>query len=250
MRHFGVLFFAGFFLLAVMLEAQTSVPAKPVLVIFETELGKITMEVDMVHAAITGENFLKYVDGKFYDGGIINRAVRPDNTTRHDVEIQVIQFQINPERNRDQFPPIPMELTSVTGLKHVNGSLSMARSGPDTARASFSIPIGDQPKMDFGGKRNADGQGFAVFGRVVDGMDVVKRIHSSPTLSAGQRGAYGTETLEPPIGDVDTHRKMQSKKRVSTFESRHADNGISLKTSISCDRPDFWPDFCLNGNSL
>jgi peptidyl-prolyl cis-trans isomerase A (cyclophilin A) len=207
MKVSGILFFAAVLFLSGSARAQAPAPAKPVLVTFETELGKITMEVDVVHAPITGENFLKYVDGKFYDGGIINRAVRPDNTTRHDVEIQVIQFQINPERNRDQFPPIPMERTSVTGLKHVNGALSMARSGPDTARASFSIPIGDQPEMDFGGKRNADGQGFAVFGRVVEGMDVVKKIQAAHTLPAGQRGAYSTETLDPPIKVFKAYRK-------------------------------------------
>jgi len=207
MKNFGIVSFAAVLLLSISLRAQTPAPAKPVLVIFETELGKITMEVNVVHAPITGENFLKYVDGKFYDGGIINRAVRPDNTTRHDVEIQVIQFQINPERNREQFPPIPLERTSVTGLKHRNGALSMARNGPDTARASFSIVIGDQPEMDFGGKRNADGQGFSVFGRVVKGMDVVKKIQAAHTLPAGQRGAYGTETLDPPIKLLKAYRK-------------------------------------------
>ena len=188
---------------AVLASAQTTMP-KPVLVVMETELGAITMEIDVARAPVTGENFLKYVDGKFYDGGVINRAVRPDNTTRKDVEIQVIQFQIDPARRKEQFPPIPMERTSVTGLKHVSGALSMARSGPDSATASFSIPIGDQPEMDFGGKRNADGQGFAVFGRVVAGMDVVKKIHASPT---GQRGAYGTESLEPPIKILKAYRK-------------------------------------------
>jgi peptidyl-prolyl cis-trans isomerase A (cyclophilin A) len=183
---------------------QDPAAQKPVVVIFETELGNITMDVDVVHAPITGQNFLKYVDGKFYDGGVVNRAVRPDNTTRHDVEIQVIQFQINPARRREQFPAIPMERTSVTGLKHVSGALSMARSGPDTATASFSIPIGDQPEMDFGGKRNADGQGFAVFGRVIEGMDVVKKIQASHT---GTAGAYGTETLDPPIKVIKAYRK-------------------------------------------
>jgi peptidyl-prolyl cis-trans isomerase A (cyclophilin A) len=207
MRNFGLFCFTLLCLVSVMLDAQTPVAAKPVLVIFETELGKITMEVDVVHAPITGENFLKYVDAGFYNGGIINRAVRPDNTTRHDVEIQVIQFQINPERNREQFPPIPMERTNVTGLRHVNGSLSMARSGPDTARASFSIVIGDQLEMDFGGRRNADGQGFAVFGRVADGMDVAQKIQAAHTLPAGQRGAYGTETLDPPIKVLKAYRK-------------------------------------------
>src|SRR5205085_8786337 len=138
-------------------------PATTVIVVFETGKGTLEIEVDAAHAPLSAANFLKYVDGGFYDGGAINRAVRPDNTVRHDVEIQVIQFQIARARQRDQFPPVPLERTSVTGLKHVDGAVSMARSGPDTATGSFSIVIGDQPEMDFGGKRNPDGQGFAVF---------------------------------------------------------------------------------------
>ena len=184
---------------------QAAPPApKPVVVVFETELGAITMEVDVAKAPITAENFLKYVDGKFYDGGMINRSVRPDNTRRRDVEIQVIQFQSDPARRREQFPAIPIERTSVTGLKHVDGALSMARNGPDTATTSFSITIGAQPSMDFGGARNADGQGFAVFGRVIGGTDVVKKIHQSKT---GTTGAYGTESLDPPIKIISAKRK-------------------------------------------
>src|SRR5215510_13680923 len=90
-------------------------------VVFETGKGAIEIEVDAAHAPQSAANFLKYVDGKFYDGGTINRAVRPDNTVRHDVEIQVIQFQIDRERRREQFPPIPLERTSVTGLTHLDG---------------------------------------------------------------------------------------------------------------------------------
>jgi len=180
-------------------------PAKPpVAVVFETELGNIVMEIDVARAPVTAENFLKYVDGKFYDGGVVNRSVRPDNTTRKDVEIQVIQFQSDRARRSEMFPPIPLERTSVTGLSHVNGALSMARSGPDSATSSFSIMIGDQPELNFGGKRNADGQGFAVFGRVVGGMDVVKKIQASKT---GTTGAYGTETLDPPIRIARAYRK-------------------------------------------
>jgi peptidyl-prolyl cis-trans isomerase A (cyclophilin A) len=182
---------------------QAQAPS-PVLVVFETELGSITMAIDVAHAPVTAKNFLRYVDEKFYDDGVINRAVRPDNTVRHDVEIQVIQFQVNPARRRDQFPPIPMESTSTTGLKNVDGALSMARNGPDTATASFSIAIGDQPELDFGGKRNPDGQGFAVFGRVVAGMDVVRKIQAAHT---GTTGAYRTETLEPPIKITRAYRK-------------------------------------------
>ena len=182
----------------------THLREQPIHVIFETELGSITMEVDRSHAPITSANFLKYVDGKYYNGGMINRAVRPDNTVRHDVEIQVIQFQSDPARETDLFAPIPLERTSATGLKHLNGTISMARNGPDTAQASFSILIGDQPEMNFGGRRNPDGQGFAVFGRVISGMDIVKKIHQSHT---GTDGEYKTETLDPPIKIIRAFRK-------------------------------------------
>ena len=184
------------------LLAQSS--ASPVVVILETELGTITMEIDVAKAPVTAANFLKYVDGKFYDGGVVNRSVRPDNTTRKDVEIQVIQFQSDTARNRERFAPIPLERTNVTGLRHADGALSMARSGPDSATSSFSIMVGDQFELDFGGKRNADGQGFAVFGRVTAGMDVVKKIHASKT---GTDGAYRTETLDPPIKVLRAYRK-------------------------------------------
>jgi len=179
-------------------------PQASALVVFETEKGAIEIEVDTERAPRSAANFLKYVDGKFYDGGTINRAVRPDNTVRHDVEIQVIQFQIDRERRREEFPPIPLERTSVTGLKHLDGAVSMARNGPDTATASFSIVIGDQPEMDFGGRRNPDGQGFAVFGRLVRGMDVVKTIQALPT---GMSGPYGRESLDPPIRILKAYRR-------------------------------------------
>jgi len=189
--------------LAGTIGAARQTPPVPV-VIVETEKGTIEIEVDPVHAPVTSSNFLKYVEGGFYAGGDVNRAVRPDNTVRHDVEIQVIQFQIARARERDQFPPIPLERTSVTGLKHLDGTVSMARGGPDTATASFFVCIGNQPELDFGGRRNADGQGFAAFGRVVRGMDVVKAIQASHT---GAAGAYGTETLEPPIRILRASRK-------------------------------------------
>jgi peptidyl-prolyl cis-trans isomerase A (cyclophilin A) len=192
-------------LLAVACLGAAAAPQPPqnTVVVFETEKGAIEMEADAVRAPISAANFLKYVDAKFYDGGSVNRAVRPDNTVRHDVEIQVIQFQIDAAR-REQFPAIPLERTSVTGLKHLDGTLSMARTGRDTATGSFSIVIGDQPEMDFGGRRNPDGQGFAAFGRVVRGMDVVKAIQASPT---GRRGPYGTESLDPPIRILKAYRR-------------------------------------------
>ena len=184
--------------------SQTSEQRQTSIVVFETEKGTIDVEVDSARAPVTATNFLRYVDGGFYDGGSVNRSVRPDNTVRHDVAIQVIQFQIDSARRGEQFPPVPLERTNVTGLRHIDGALSMARNGPDTAMASFSIVIGDQPEMDFGGRRNPDGQGFAVFGHVTGGMDVVKVIQASPT---GPEGPYGTESLLPPIKVLKAYRR-------------------------------------------
>ena len=167
--------------------------ASPVQVVLDTELGRVTIDVDVAHAPVTAANFLKYVQGGFYDGGRFHRTVRPDTETRTDVPIQVVQAGIDPMRAPNAFPPIPLERTSVTGLKHVEGALSMARGAPDSASSDFFICIGDQPALDFAGPRNADGQGFAVFGRVVAGMDVVRRIQAAPVREK-------TQNLAPPIG--------------------------------------------------
>jgi peptidyl-prolyl cis-trans isomerase A (cyclophilin A) len=166
--------------------------AAPVNVVLETELGPITIEVEGARAPITTANFLKYVHGGFYDGGRFHRTVRPNTETRADVPIQVVQGGIDPAKRAQGFPAIPLERTSATGLKHLDGTISMARDGADSARSDFFICIDDQPSLDFGGPRNADGQGFAAFGRVTAGMDVVRRIQAAPVAGA-------TQNLAPPI---------------------------------------------------
>ena len=164
--------------------------AKPVRVLFHTSLGDIEVEVDPVHAPITTANFLKYVNAGLYNGGEFHRTVTMQNQPQNQTKIEVIQAGIPPNREKDAFPPIALERTNQTGIKHKDGAISMARDQPDTATADFFICIGDQPELDFGGKRNPDGQGFAAFGRVVRGMDVVRKIQASP--ADGQR-------LTPPI---------------------------------------------------
>ena len=166
-------------------------------VILETEVGEIEIEVDTVRAPVTAANFLKYVDGGFYDGGRFHRTVKPDNQPDNAVKIEVIQAGASAARVREFFPPIPLEPTGTTGLTHADGVISMARTQPDSARDQFFICIGNQPELDFGGKRNADGQGFAAFGRVVRGMDVVRRIQAAPA-----RG----QTLTPPVPIVRARR--------------------------------------------
>jgi peptidyl-prolyl cis-trans isomerase A (cyclophilin A) len=163
---------------------------EPVRVLIVTELGEIEVEVDTARATLTAANFLRYVDLGRYDGGQFHRTVKMDNQPANDVKIEVIQASVSAEREKDDFPPIPLERTTSTGLSHRDGTISMARDGPDTATSSFFFCIGDQLELDFGGKRNPDGQGFAAFGRVVRGMDVVRKIQASPAEE---------QRLTPPI---------------------------------------------------
>jgi peptidyl-prolyl cis-trans isomerase A (cyclophilin A) len=107
---------------------------------------------------------------------------------------------MNQARAMQKLPSIALERTSVTGLKHLDGTISMARGGADTASDGFFICIGDQPELDFGGKRNADGQGFAAFGRVVAGMDIVKAIQAAAV-------APNSQNIRPPIPIVKAYRK-------------------------------------------
>src|SRR5439155_15995203 len=175
----------------------------------------MTLEIDTAHAPITATNFLRYVDQGFYDGGEFHRAVRPDNEVRKDVPIQIVQARINPGGLGQAFPPIPLERTSVTGLTHRSGTVSMARDvtptrpGPDTATSEFFISIGDQPLLDDGGARSPDGLGFAAFGRVTAGMDVVRMIQASPTppSTAATKFAAQGQTLVPPIKILRAHRR-------------------------------------------
>ncbi len=159
-------------------------------VLIQTLRGDIVVEVDTARAPATAANFLRYVDAGMYDGARFHRTVRAGNQAGQTAPIAVIQAGVNPNRVPNGFPPITLERTSVTGLRHLDGVISMARDGPDTATSDFFICIGDQPSLDYGGKRNADGQGFAAFGRVVKGMAVVRRIQGAP--ADGER-------LTPPI---------------------------------------------------
>jgi peptidyl-prolyl cis-trans isomerase A (cyclophilin A) len=185
---------------AVSLVAQTAppVPAQLVQLKVETELGAIVLALDSARAPATVANFLKYVDAGHYDGGTFHRTVTMDNQPESAVKIQVVQAGVNPEQSRNGFGAIPLERTSITGLKHVDGTVSMARGAPDSATSGWFICIEDQPSLDFGGARNPDGQGFAAFGRVIAGMDVVRKIQQAPS-SADRTTNQAAQRLTPPI---------------------------------------------------
>ena len=154
--------------------------AQPVRVKVQTEFGAFVIQVDPGVAPVTVANFLRYVDGGHLDGALVYRIVSLANQgpeTAH--KIEVVQWGMRlPEGREPPFPPIAHETTRTTGLKHRDGTVSMARAAPGTAASEFFICIGDQPELDFGGRRNPDGQGFAAFGQVVEGMDVVRTIHA------------------------------------------------------------------------
>jgi len=146
-------------------------------VIIKTAMGDIVAEIYTDKAPVTATNFLKLTDKGVYNQGNASfyRVVRLDNQPNSPVKIEVIQGGLN---ERDSEAAIAHETTDKTGIRHTDGVLSMARSKPGTASSEFFICIGDQPELDFGGKRNPDGQGFAAFGKVIEGMDVVRKIQS------------------------------------------------------------------------
>ncbi len=184
---------------AVSAQSGQTVPGDHVRVMIQTELGDIEIAVYPKAAPATVANFLRYVDAGHYDGGLFHRTVKlkPDNQPNNAVKIEVVQAGVSAEKAKSDFPAIKLERTNATGILHKDGVISMARSGPDTATSDFFICIGDQPELDFGGKRNPDGQGFAAFGRVVKGMDIVKKI---------QQSAADGQTLKRPIKIIKVKR--------------------------------------------
>ncbi len=142
----------------------------------KTSMGDIAIELYPAKAPVTVANFMKYVDKKAYNGSSFFRVCTPANEATRKVKIQVIQGGNVPDSL--VLDSIKIETTKLTDLKHQNGTLSMARSGPNSATSEFFICINNQPALDYGGARNPDGQGFAAFGKVTAGMDVVKKIQS------------------------------------------------------------------------
>lgn len=175
---------------------------REVRVVLTTALGAIEVAVDLARAPISGGDFLKYVDRKLFDGGAFYRTVRPDNDI-NPVKIDVIQGGVLGDRKL--LPPIPHEPTNKTGLHHRDGTISTARDKPGTGSAgAFFICIGNQPELDFGGNRNPDRQGFAAFGQVIHGMEVVRAIWKSKT--GAPDGGMGAQKLTPPIEIVSAKR--------------------------------------------
>lgn len=172
--------------------------AELVPIAIETSVGRIVVGLDKTHAPITTANFLHYVDTHHFDGQNFYRAM-------HVGDGGLIQGGITTDA-RKLYAPIAHEPTSQTGLHNVAGAISMANAGPGTARADFFILASDIPALDAKG----DDPGFAVFGHVIEGMDVVKQILAAPVSPTKGEGAMKGQMLEPQIKIVKVER-VQSK---------------------------------------
>jgi peptidyl-prolyl cis-trans isomerase A (cyclophilin A) len=171
----------GLLIMAFLLAGALSSRCSPgVQVRISTDLGEIVVEVYPDRAPVTARNFLDLVEKGTYANSFFYRVVRMDNQPVNPVKIEVIQGGLFDEEKLDAIAPIPHESTQVTGILHTDGVISMARMEPGSASTEFFICVGDQPSLDFGGARNADGQGFAAFGKVIRGMELVRSIQALP----------------------------------------------------------------------
>lgn len=174
------------------------------LVVLETALGDITLAIETERAPITAENFLRYVDERRFDGTVFYRAMR---LTWGEQPNGLIQggTQNDPKRI---LPPIAHETTAQTGLSHTAGAVSMARYAPGTATGDFSIMVSDQPALDADPKGDTDDAraGFAVFGHVVSGMDVVRKIFAEPTDPEKGDGWMKGQILAQPVTIIHARR--------------------------------------------
>lgn len=163
----------------------------------QTDVGDIAVEIYPEKAPLTARNFLRYVDEGRFVGASFYRVVRLDNQADDTVRIEVIQGGLGFVESDMRLPPIEHETTDKTGILHRDAVISMARAAPGTASSEFFVCVGDQPELDFGGKRNPDGQGFAAFGRVIKGMDLVHTIHNKPATA---------QMLVVPVRILDVQR--------------------------------------------
>ena len=174
-------------------------------VILETELGKIEIDVYNSKAPKSAADFLYYVDNGLYDGEGFYRAVRPENDPSGD-EMEIIQGGLLGMESVTA--AIDHETTASSGLSHLDGTVSIARDAPGTGSAAyFFISIGDNTFLDYGGARNPDGQGYAAFGQVVKGMDVVRAIQLRETGAASDNPQTQGQFLTQPVKILSARRR-------------------------------------------
>jgi peptidyl-prolyl cis-trans isomerase A (cyclophilin A) len=172
-------------------------PADLVRVTLTTSEGPIVLELDRGHAPVTVRNFLHYVDTKRLDGAAFYRSMRLGDGGA----LGLVQFGTRNDPKRT-FPPIAHEPTSQTGLSHTDGAISMAMLKPGTASGDFFVVVGNLTTMD----ATATDPGYAAFGRVVEGMELIHTIHTAPTSPTLGEGVMKGQMLAPVIKIVTARR--------------------------------------------
>lgn len=168
----------------------------------DTALGSIGILLELGRAPLSAGDFLRYVDRGLYAGGAFYRTVRPDDDPQA-IKIKVIQGGLTDDSK--YLDPIAHEPTNLTGLRHRDGTISIARNTVGTGTAgAFFVCIGDQPELDFGGKRNPDGQGFAAFGQVTSGMELIRSMGKMKTQ--GPAGTSRGELIAAPVAILGARR--------------------------------------------
>lgn len=184
---------------------QTIPPSDLPVAVLETEKGNIEIEVYTNLAPISSQDFLTYVDEGYYDAQGFYRVVRADNDPR-DMGMSLIQGgRLDSEPLTE---PLEHETTKNTGLSNMPGTISIARGDPGTGNAAyFFINVGDNSFLDYGGSRNPDGQGYAVFGKVIAGMDVVREIQAMSANAPSDSEATQGQILDSPVIIKRAYRK-------------------------------------------
>ncbi|TCR65318.1 peptidylprolyl isomerase [Bosea sp. BK604] len=145
----------------------------------ETECGGFTIRVNTDKAPVSSATFLAHVRGGHLDGSSVFRILNERNQPDDLHKVSTVQWGWYEQKdNTLPFERPPIEPTSVTGLRHVRGTMSMARRGTGTPGSEYFIILRDEPELDFGGRRNPDGQGFSAFARVIEGFDTLERLHA------------------------------------------------------------------------
>ncbi|GAA0732548.1 peptidylprolyl isomerase [Sphingomonas sp. ABOLD] len=179
--------------------ALVSPPANPK-VALETSAGPMVVEVYLDKAPVSARNFLRYVDAKRLDGVVFYRTVKPAEN------FGFVQFGIQNAAAK-MYPPIKHEPTTETGIKHLDGTLSLPRLAPGSARGEFTIMVGDQPSFDADPSKPGDNLGYAAFGRVIEGRDVLLKIFDAPTSPTKTiMGSFKGEVPEAPVKIVTARR--------------------------------------------
>tara|TARA_B100001939_G_scaffold347825_1_gene370804 strand:- start:4516 stop:5142 length:627 start_codon:yes stop_codon:yes gene_type:complete len=193
--------------LSIMAAGMLRAEERIIPVVIKTSLGDITVALYPDRAPVTVDNFLKNMEAGLYRGGLFYRAVRLDNQRPAETTITLIQGGRN--RAVEARPPIVHETTEQTGILHRDGVISMARLAPGTADSEFFITIGDNPALDYGSDRNPDRQGYAAFGVVISGMDVVRKIQQQPTTApvADPASPVRNQIMSRPVEILDIVRK-------------------------------------------